>query len=76
MNSQTHGDLGRRVAALRVLRGLTQAELAGRLGVTQSAVSRLEIGLREPSVRLVAAIAKEFDVSLDDLVFGRDGWTP
>ncbi len=36
--------VGQRLRALRREAGLTQAQLAGRLGTTQSAVARLEAG--------------------------------
>jgi transcriptional regulator with XRE-family HTH domain/Zn-dependent peptidase ImmA (M78 family) len=41
--------LGRRLAGLRSRQGLTQQELARRLGLTQSAVSRIESGERRLS---------------------------
>lgn len=40
----------------RLLAGLTQAELARRLGTTQSAVSRLERGHEEPRIARLAFI--------------------
>lgn len=40
----------------RVSAGLTQAELARRLGTTQSAVSRLEKGHEEPRLARLASI--------------------
>jgi transcriptional regulator with XRE-family HTH domain len=40
----------------RLLAGLTQAELARRLGTTQSAVSRLERGREEPRLARLASI--------------------
>jgi len=51
---------GFQVAKLRMLRGLTQQELADRVGTHQSSISRLENGDREPSLpflrRVVAAL--------------------
>ena len=38
--------------------GLTQAELAERLGTIPSAVARLESGQRMPSIRMLLRIAK------------------
>lgn len=37
--------------------GLSQAELAQRMGTTQSAIARLESGKHPPSVRTIARIA-------------------
>jgi transcriptional regulator with XRE-family HTH domain len=39
---QQHEPLGRQLRAARVAAGVTQAELAKRLGVNQTAVSRIE----------------------------------
>lgn len=39
-------DLARELVAARVRAGLTQAELAKRMGTTQSAIGRLESGSR------------------------------
>ena len=41
---------------LRKTLGLNQAELAGRLGMTQPMVSRIERGERQPTVQQGAAI--------------------
>ena len=50
--------LGRRVATLREAAGLTQAELARRLHVTQSAVSRIESGSRALSAAQVVRLTE------------------
>lgn len=63
-----HG-LGRRVAAIRELRDLTQQELAEKAGLTQAAVARVEKA-RKPRVQLatVVAIAEALGVSVDYLL--------
>jgi transcriptional regulator with XRE-family HTH domain len=63
--------LGVRIAALRRERGLSQAQLAQRLQISTSAVGMYEQGRREPSVELLVAMAKEFQVSTDFLLTGR-----
>lgn len=65
--------LGGRIAALRRDRGLSQAELAQRLGISASAVGMYEQGRREPSVEMLVAMATEFRVSTDYLLTGRPG---
>lgn len=44
--------------------GLTQRELAERLGTTQSAIARLERGHSEPSYERVATAARACDLEL------------
>jgi ribosome-binding protein aMBF1 (putative translation factor) len=50
--------LARELIAARVRAGLTQAELAERMGTTQSVVARLESGARLPSVQTLLRFAK------------------
>ena len=42
----------------RIKRGMTQKELAKRIGTTQSAVSRLESGRYNPTIEFLRALAK------------------
>jgi DNA-binding XRE family transcriptional regulator len=53
--------LARELIAARVRAGLTQAELAQRMGTTQSAIARLESGARLPSVKTLLRFAKATD---------------
>ncbi len=50
--------LARELIAARVRAGLTQAQLAERMGTTQSVVARLESGARLPSVKTLLRFAK------------------
>lgn len=61
--------IGRR---LRQLRGfeMTQAEFAQRIGVTQSYLSALERGKKEPGAAVLLAIRREFQKSVDWLLLG------
>jgi transcriptional regulator with XRE-family HTH domain len=47
------------LAALRKERGLTQAQLAERLGRPQSLISAIESGRQSPHVETIVAIARE-----------------
>ncbi len=51
-------NLASELIAARVRVGLTQAELAQRMGTTQSAIARLESGARLPSVKTLLRFAK------------------
>lgn len=51
-------DMARELVATRARAGLTQAEVAERMGTTQSVVARLEGGRRQPSMRTVQRYAQ------------------
>lgn len=61
-------DLGQKVRRLRESREWSQSELARRSGVTKSAISTYELGIRTPSADVVFAFAKVFGVSADYLL--------
>ena len=67
--------LGRRIAATRELRDLTQKELAERAGLTQVTIARLEKA-KTPQVSLetIVAIAEMLGVSVDYLI-GKDPYS-
>ena len=63
------GTIGQRLAELREQRGLTREELAERVGVSTSTLSRLESGqIQKFSDEMLTALAREFDVSTDFLL--------
>lgn len=55
---------------LRVKAGLTQQELADKLGVTRSIVTRYELGSKTPPLATVTALAAIFECTVDELVNG------
>ena len=59
---------GKRLAALRKARGLTQSELAEQIGVNQTAVGSYEIGRRRIPLSQVAPLARALGVPVSDLV--------
>ena len=56
--------LAREIHELREKRGLSQRELAERLGTTQSAVARLEAGNVSPSLPTLDKVAEALGVEL------------
>lgn len=65
MKKQT---LGAKIAALRKERGMTQAELAEKMGVTDKAVSKWERDLSCPDVATLPRLAELFGISVDELM--------
>jgi transcriptional regulator with XRE-family HTH domain len=64
--------IGDRLREERVKAGLSQRELARRLGLSASLISQLEGGLSKPSVGTLYAIVTELGVSLDKVIRGED----
>ena len=62
--------VGERIRSLRDGIRLSQKEMAGKLGITQSAVNRYENSQSEASYKTLLLYANYFDVSLD-YVYGR-----
>lgn len=56
------------IRRLRKMRGLTQAEFASALGMSQASISRFETGERKPDVDDLIAIARFFGCKVDDLI--------
>ena len=59
------------LAALRKERGMTQLELAEKMGVTDKAVSKWERDLSYPDVSSIPKLAELFQVSVDELMQGK-----
>lgn len=61
-------DFGKRLKSLRKQAGLTQLQLAERIGVTKSVVSFYELQERSPSPDVLVKLARIFHVSTDYLL--------
>ena len=62
--------LGERLKALRVERGLSQPELAERVGIEQSYLSKVENDKSIPSDEIFSALQRGLNVSIDDIMIG------
>ena len=63
--------IGQFIQERRKGRGMTQQELAERLGVTNKAVSKWEKGRSMPDVALFEPLCRELEISLPELLAGR-----
>ncbi|MGI8699930.1 MAG: helix-turn-helix domain-containing protein, partial [Nocardioidaceae bacterium] len=59
-------EVGGRIRSIRQERGLTQAELAGST-LSESYVSLIERGKRQPGRRTLQTIAERLDITIDEL---------
>lgn len=64
----TAASAGQRLAALRKEKGITQIELAGRLGVAQSVVSDYETGALRLHGEVIAQLTAILGISADELL--------
>ncbi|HIV18326.1 MAG TPA: helix-turn-helix transcriptional regulator [Candidatus Merdivicinus intestinigallinarum] len=62
---------GKRLADLRKEKGMTQLELAEKMGVTDKAVSKWERNLSLPDAGSLPRLAEIFQVSVDELMQGK-----
>ena len=60
--------MGMQIAELRKQHGMTQLELAEKMGVTDKAVSKWERDLSCPDINSIPNLAKILDVSVEDLM--------
>ena len=67
MNKKT---IGQFIAVLRKANGMTQQELADKLGVSNKAVSRWERDECAPDLSVIPVVAELFDVTCDELLKG------
>lgn len=65
MKKQTFENI---IVSLRKEKGMTQLELAEKMGVTDKAVSKWERDLSFPDVSSIPKLAEIFEVSVDDLM--------
>ena len=59
----------RTIRELRETAGMTQLQLANRIGVTPSAVYNWETGRNEPKASQLRLVAEVFGVRMDDIDF-------
>ncbi|MDD6157513.1 MAG: helix-turn-helix domain-containing protein [Lachnospiraceae bacterium] len=65
-------EFSNRLYQLRKQKGMSQEELASRLNVSRQTVSKWEVGDSTPDMEKLVAISDLFEVSLDQLVMGKE----
>lgn len=64
--------IGNRISKYRKEKGLTQEELAAKLGVSSQAVSKWENDASCPDISLLAQLCKNLGISTDELLTGNN----
>lgn len=73
-DAERRKQFGGRVRVMRKLLGLTQTQLAEKLGVTNPVIVYYEQGKKEPTLRNLLALAQNLNTSIDWLVTGSEYW--
>lgn len=60
-------EIGKSIMNLRKKNGLSQEELAGKIGVARQTISKWELGETSPDLKQAKELSKTFNVSLDEL---------
>ena len=60
-------EIGKSIMNLRKKNGLSQEELAGKIGVARQTISKWELGETSPDLKQAKELSKIFNVSLDEL---------
>ncbi len=61
-------EIGKKIMELRKKKGLSQEELAEKVGVARQTISKWELGETSPDLKQSKELSKIFNVSLDELV--------
>lgn len=62
--------IGRRIKEMRIIKGLTQAELAECTDLSVSYISHIETGRKTTSINSLINIVNELGITVDELLYG------
>lgn len=64
--------IGKKLKALRIERKIKQSEIAKALNITRQAIGHWENDLRDPDITNIKALAKFFNITIDELLESSD----
>ncbi|MGJ0895705.1 helix-turn-helix domain-containing protein [Thomasclavelia ramosa] len=64
-------ETGLRIKNIREIHGYSQEEFSARLNISRNYLSKIEIGLKYPSIDLLVEISLFGEVSMDYLILGK-----
>lgn len=65
-------DIGKRIAKFRRKAGMTQVQLAKKVGLTENWIQQIEYGNTEPSVAKLIIFAEALGITVNDLLTDSD----
>ena len=65
-------ELNKKLYELRKQKGISQEELSEKLNVSRQTLSKWELGTSTPDMEKLIAISDYFEISLDELVLGKE----
>jgi transcriptional regulator with XRE-family HTH domain len=68
MTDKALKQIGSKLQAARKLKGITQQEIANRVGISRTYYSQIENGDRDPAATIITGIAKALGVSIADIL--------
>ena len=69
-SEQGDPELGRRLSSARLLVGLTQADIAEKVGVSRQHISNIETGITSPTVRILRDYLRACRTELPEFFYG------
>lgn len=64
--------ISQRIKQFRKDNGLTQQQFADKIGISMNFLSKIESGMKIPSIDVFVEIAVQFEVSLDWVIMGKE----
>ncbi|MBN9603757.1 MAG: helix-turn-helix transcriptional regulator [Afipia felis] len=75
MSSDFEQNFGRKIRLARQRAGLTQEDLAGKIGRTPESVSNIERGLQEPGIKTVLSLSQALNLPVSEFFEASDTQT-
>lgn len=64
-------NIHKHLKVIRTEKGLTQDEVADRIGLTRQAISGYESGKRQPGIDILMKLAETYEVDLESILYGK-----
>lgn len=65
--------LGERIAIIRTANGLSQRQLADKVGCHQTYINKIEMGIKVPSATVISLLCKALHITPNDIIDIEEG---